>query len=555
MKRSVKNILFVVLILLFGFVCFFYMKMATNEVKHISENTIMENKPPEIPSGDVGGKPPELPPDGGEGMPPDNMNKKIEIDNIYYVTFFVDFMVISILILLLILSEFNKKKLKDVISKKRNIVIILLGSVIIAGSFTYFCYLFIDKYAKSSFNINSMEDDIIYNSVFEITDSNFSTLNKSFVSSSNGENVILVRGNVSVSLKNIELNKTGDFPTRDVASFYGVNSTIVVKDKAKLALDNINISSDAKGANGVFCYGGDSSIENVKGDGSSVTISNSKIVTKGENSGGIMVTGDGNMTANNVSVNTYGDSSASIRTDRGGGTLNVNGGDYTTFGNGSPAIYSTGNILVNNATLVSNISEGVVIDGSNSVTLNNCKLTSSNTKLNGQSTNYVNVRLYRSVGTSLVKSSFTATDSVITTNNGDSFYVTNTSSIINLNNNTIVNNDKNGYFLRAKEDTWGKSGTNGGNVTLNLSKQQVFGNIYIDSISTLDMSILNNSYYEGMINNSNLSKSISLKLDKSSRIKLTGDSYIYSLDNEDTTNGNIIYNGYKLYVNGISISE
>ena len=188
------------------------------------------------------------------------------------------------------------------------------------------------------------------------------------------------------------------------------------------------------------------------------------------------------------------------------------------------------------------------------MTLNNCKLTSSNTKLSGQSTTYVNVRLYRSVGTSLVKSSFTATDSVITTNNGDSFYVTNTSSIINLNNNTIVNNDKNGYFLRVKEDVWGKSGTNGGNVTLNLSKQQVFGNVYIDSISTLDMSILNNSYYEGMINNSNLSKSISLKLDKSSRIKLTGDSYIYSLDNEDTTNDNIIYNGYKLYVNGVSIN-
>ena len=59
--------------------------------------------------------------------------------------------------------------------------------------------------------------------------------------------------------------------------------------------------------------------------------------------------------------------------------------------------------------------------------------------------------------------------------------------------------------------------------------------------------------YEKTINGDNTTKSITLKLDKNSNIKLTGDTYITSLDNADTTNSNIDLNGYKLYVNGKSI--
>lgn len=62
-----------------------------------------------------------------------------------------------------------------------------------------------------------------------------------------------------------------------------------------------------------------------------------------------------------------------------------------------------------------------------------------------------------------------------------------------------------------------------------------------------------NMVYEKTINGDNTTKSITLKLDKNSNIKLTGDTYITSLDNADTTNSNIDLNGYKLYVNGKSI--
>ena len=63
------------------------------------------------------------------------------------------------------------------------------------------------------------------------------------------------------------------------------------------------------------------------------------------------------------------------------------------------------------------------------------------------------------------------------------------------------------------------------------------------------------TYYEGVINSDNTAKSISIKLDSSSTIKLLGDSYITSLDDEDTTYSNIDLNGYKLYVNGKELAK
>lgn len=298
----------------------------------------------------------------------------------------------------------------------------------------------------------------------------------------------------------------------------------------------------------------DSTIEN--GEYSSTTSNENAIIATGDNSGGIMTTGGGTTNVSNLTINTSGTSSAAIRSDRGGGIVKVNGGTYTTTGNGSPSIYSTADITVNDATLVAKASEGIVIEGANTVTINNCDLTDSNTKLNGQSTTYKNIFLYQSMSgdASNGNATFTAKNSKITTNNGDTFYITNTTATINLTNNTIVNNDSTGNFLRAQKDSWGNTGSNGGNVTLIMTQQNAEGNIVIDSISTLDMTMSENSYYEGTINGSNEAKSITLKLDSTSKIKLTGDSYVTSLEDDDTTYSNIDFNGYKLYVNGVAIN-
>ena len=41
----------------------------------------------------------------------------------------------------------------------------------------------------------------------------------------------------------------------------------------------------------------------------------------------------------------------------------------------------------------------------------------------------------------------------------------------------------------------------------------------------------------------------------SSKIKLTGDSYVTSLNDEDSSYSNIDFSGYKLYVNGKAINK
>ena len=151
-------------------------------------------------------------------------------------------------------------------------------------------------------------------------------------------------------------------------------------------------------------------------------------------------------------------------------------------------------------------------------------------------------------------SKFTAKNSTITTNKGDTLYVTNTDAVITLENNTIINNDSTGNFLRIQKDSWGTTGQNGGSVTLTLKNQTATGNIVVDSISTLSMKLTDSSSLEGSINSSNEAKSITLKLSKNSKIKLTGDSYVKSLDDEDTSYKNIDFNGYKLYVNGKSVN-
>ena len=392
---------------------------------------------------------------------------------------------------------------------------------------------------------------VTYSSSKEIT-SDENITSGEYESSNADENVIMVSGNIKSTISDVTVNKTGDSDGGDNTSFYGTNSAIIAKDGAALTIKNANIVTDANGANGVFSYGGSATTNNSNSDGTTINISDSVITTSKDNSGGIMTTGGGIMNATNLTITTAGTSSAAIRSDRGGGTVNVYKGTYKTTGKGSPSIYSTADITVKNATLISTASEGVVIEGKNSVTLDNVELTDTNNTLNGQSTTYKNIFLYQSMSGDAANGEavFTSKNSTITTNKGDSFYVTNTTATINLENNKIVNNDSTGNFLRIQKDSWGNSGSNGGIVTLNLTNQEVSGNIVVDEISKLTMKLSNGSTYKGTINNSNEGE-VTLSLDKSSSITLTGDTYIKSLTNEDSSNSNINLNGYKLYIDGV----
>lgn len=377
-----------------------------------------------------------------------------------------------------------------------------------------------------------------------------------FVSTNSDENAILASGEINATLANIIVKKTGDSDGGDNTSFYGTNSAILAKGGANLTIKNAEITTEATGANGVFSYGGSATTNNSESDGTTVNIADSTIKTTKDNSGGIMTTGGGIMNAENLTIETAGISSAAIRSDRGGGTVTVDKGTYKTTGKGSPTIYSTANITVKNAELVATASEGAIIEGKNSITLENVNLTDTNSELNGQSTTYKNVFLYQSMSGDAAdgEAVFSAKDSTITTNKGDSFYVTNTTATINLENSQIINNDGEGNFLRIQKDAWGNSGSNGGTVTFNMSNQKAEGSIVVDEISKLMLALKNGSTFEGVINEENAGE-VNLELDKTSTFTLTGNTYVKSLTNTDSTNSNINLNGYKLYVNGVELSK
>ena len=365
------------------------------------------------------------------------------------------------------------------------------------------------------------------------------TINDTIENSTGGEHAITADGE-SASYSNTKVVKTGDSSQNDEADFYGDNAAIFATDGATLDLSEMVIKTDGTHTNAVFSYG----------EGTTVNISNSYIETSGNCSGGLMTTGGGTMNATNLTINTSGRSSAAIRSDRGGGTVNVDGGSYTTSGTGSPVIYSTADITVSNAELTSTASQGVVVEGKNSVTLNNVNLTAdNNTKNSDKSDWYQAVMIYQSMSGDAAQgtSSFTMNGGTLTNENGDIFFVNNTATDIYLTNATIINNDTDGYFLRAAAAGWGSEGSNGGQVSLYAKQQTINGDMLVDDVSHLNLYLSDSSVFNGAINSDGQAGEVYVELKDGAKWTLTGDSYITSLTCDADS---IDLNGHKLYVNG-----
>ena len=324
---------------------------------------------------------------------------------------------------------------------------------------------------------------------------------QTYVSTEPDESALLISTSDDVTITNPTVTKTGDADGGDNCNFYGLNAAVLVKDGATATITGGTITSDADGANGVFCYGGNGGQNGAEGDGTTVYIYDTVINTSGNGSGGIMTTGGGVTYAYNLTVETSGQSSAAIRTDRGGGTVVVDGGTYTSNGLGSPVIYSTADVSVSNAVLISTLSEGVCIEGLNSITLNNCDLTANNTRCNGNATFLDTIMIYQSMSGDAASgtSSFTMTGGSLTSKNGHVFHVTNTNAVITLNGVKIVNEDTDDILLSVCADGW-----SGGSNTAVLKgiAQELEGSILVGSDSSLTLELTEGSTFTGLIGGS-----------------------------------------------------
>jgi len=366
---------------------------------------------------------------------------------------------------------------------------------------------------------------------------------ETYTSTGDDENALRVDG-ATVTLKDITIEKTaGSSSNTEDGDFYGLNAGLLVLNGATATITGATVNTSVTNGNGVFSYG----------EGTVVNISDSTIRTTENNSGGIQTTGGGTMNAANLDVETQGNSAAAIRSDRGGGTVKVDGGSYVTNGTGSPAIYCTADISVSDATLTANASEGVVVEGKNSVALTDCDVTGnmSNT-YNGDSDENIHcIMIYQSMSgdADVGEATFSAEGGSITAKTGDMFYITNTDCEITLKD--VAFTLANDIFLRVEGNSssrgWGTEGANGGDVTLTADSQEFTGNILVDEISSLALTMKNGTSYEGAINPDGDGGTVDVTLDDNSTWTLTGDSYITSFDGDTS---NITANGYRLYVNG-----
>lgn len=377
------------------------------------------------------------------------------------------------------------------------------------------------------------------------TDSTIS--GETYESTGDDENALRVTG-ATVTLNGVTIQKSaGATSNTENGDFYGMNAGFLATDGANVSIKDATVLTSAQNGNGIFSYGNQTT----------VNVENTTIQTTKDNSGGIQTTGGGTMNATNLTVTTAGNSSAAIRTDRGGGIVVVNKGTYTSNGYNSPAVYSTADITVKNATLNAENSEALVIEGQNSIYLENTDVTGNMSSTQGSSSdnNVHNVMIYQSMsgdaetGTSV----FTMKDGTLTGRNGDQIYVTNTHSKIHLEDVTIQNLDTTGRLLAVLGNDatrgWGTAGQNGGQVDLTTNNQTLSGAIEVDTVSTLNFTMGKGTNFTGTIQivenaegGAAVENNAVITLEEGATWTLTGNVTITSLENKGTIN----FNGYTI---------
>ena len=353
--------------------------------------------------------------------------------------------------------------------------------------------------------------------------------NQAISASNTDESSVKVTDSGTFTLSDSTITKTGETSSNENSDFYGLNAAVLAESGSTIKLTNCTVNTSANGANGVFATG----------SGSSVVLSGVAIKTTADSSRGVDAILSGNINCTDVDITTQGQHCAALATDRGSGAIIAVGGTMTTAGEGSPGIYSTGNITVSDSIITATGSEAAVIEGKNSISLTDVIL--SGAKKCG-------AMLYQSfsgdaeVGTSIFKMDGGSLTAAV----GPLFYITNTNSIIELKDANLTTS---GTLLTASADRWGNIGSNGGVVTLKAENETLNGNITCDNISSVTVILQNSTGLKGCINAENTASSMSLTLDSTSTWNVTGNSYLTGLTDEDSSLANIKDNGYNVYYN------
>lgn len=310
-------------------------------------------------------------------------------------------------------------------------------------------------------------------------------------------NAALAQNGGTLTITNGTLTKSGDDTNGDNCNFYGLNSIVLsVGSDSKVLLSGSTLSADSEGSNAIFAT-----------DSGTVYAYQDTIHTTAGNARGLDATYGGTVLADSMDITTEGDHCAALATDRGGGNISVTNSELNTEGSGSPLLYSTGDIEVKNVTGTASGSQIAGMEGYNTILIRNSDLTSTIATKTASDPVANGVIIYQSTSGDAESSTgetaaFQAVDSQLTSSieEGSMFYVTNTTANIYL-KNTGVNFDSDKAALLTIEgnnaNNWGTEGENGGTVTFTADSETLSGDITVDTISSLDLYLLDGTTYTG----------------------------------------------------------
>lgn len=140
----------------------------------------------------------------------------------------------------------------------------------------------------------------------------------------------------------------------DYSGSYSVSLT--VGEDSTAVIDGTDITASSSGSNDVFAT-----------DSGTALVNDTSIETMADNSRGLDATYGGTISANKITADTQGGHSAIVATDRGGGSISLADATLGTAGSGSPLLYSTGDIQVNNVSGTSSGSQIAGMEGLNTI--------------------------------------------------------------------------------------------------------------------------------------------------------------------------------------------
>ena len=350
----------------------------------------------------------------------------------------------------------------------------------------------------------------------------------------NDKSVIEIENYSEGIIKDCTIKKTGNSSKVEDSDKKGLNSAVRVNQNSNINIENIDVFTDGLGATGIVSVGRDSN----------VYIKESILNIQNDRSKGILATMKGNIIAENLDIKTFGFKSSAVATDMGGGIIEIKDSSIETHGKDSAGIYSTGNVKAESLEIKTLNTESLCIDGNGSIEINNSNLSSNGKR---------GVMIYYT-GPSHDKNhsgTINMKNIDMKVNEGPAFYVMNSLGEIVLENVNIAIKSK--IFLKASQDLYGELGqegakiteSDGGTVKVVAKNQKIDGDILVDEKSSVSIELKENCVFTGKIDSDNTGISVDIDLGENSIWKLTGNSYVTSINKKNDSQ--IELNGYEIF--------